>query len=341
MRVKFVYSVVSNEADYYMERAIISAYSLKRHNPDAEVVLVTDTGTYETLSGTRALMKGLANEIIPVSLSDELSQIQKSRFLKTSVRQLVRGDFLFIDVDTVILDELSELDAFECDMALCLQWDCLEEKQEMSIRQLKKFNRACGIAEDEMHGIVKFYNSGVMFCRDTEKTHGLFEKWHSLWYESSTTHGWHYDQADLWRADVQSGYLISELPGIYNCMALGFEFAMRNLSECRIFHYFSNSKKLDYLPVKRRDFLDRFKQNGFSEELDAAIDNAKIDYISGLAILEKTSFAELEDYKKLLISSPSFILTKKIVRRLPFVDKFLGALFEFFVSARSVFSRSR
>ena len=42
MKTKIVYCIVSNDEDIYLEQAWVSIYTLRRHNPDAEVILLVD-----------------------------------------------------------------------------------------------------------------------------------------------------------------------------------------------------------------------------------------------------------------------------------------------------------
>ena len=41
MKTKILYVLVSSEADVYLEQALVSAYSARRHNPDAVLTLLS------------------------------------------------------------------------------------------------------------------------------------------------------------------------------------------------------------------------------------------------------------------------------------------------------------
>ena len=63
MKTKIVYCIVSNDEDIYLEQAWVSIYTLRRHNPDAEVILLVDKDTELTLIGKRSGIKELVAEV--------------------------------------------------------------------------------------------------------------------------------------------------------------------------------------------------------------------------------------------------------------------------------------
>ena len=53
MKTKIVYTVVSDETDIFIEQALLSIFSLRKHNPNAYVELVIDSLTNESTKGKR------------------------------------------------------------------------------------------------------------------------------------------------------------------------------------------------------------------------------------------------------------------------------------------------
>ena len=104
--VKFLYILVSKESDIYYEQTLVSILSLRHYNPDAFVTLLVDDKTDANLMGFRAEIKTLVNEYKVVSFDDKISGLARSRLLKTNMRNLLEGDFLYIDGDTAIADKL-------------------------------------------------------------------------------------------------------------------------------------------------------------------------------------------------------------------------------------------
>ena len=117
MRTKIVYVIVSCEKDAYLEEAFISVCSLRKWNPNSIVEIVVDNQTDESLKGNRSAILNYIDKKIVVAFEDYWSNHEKSRLLKTNLRNIVEGDYLFIDTDTVITGDLSEIDDCEYDIA--------------------------------------------------------------------------------------------------------------------------------------------------------------------------------------------------------------------------------
>ena len=64
MNTKFVYAVVSDDSDIYLEQTYVSILSLRRHNKNAYVVLVIDDSTELTLNQYRSqILKQVSEKI--------------------------------------------------------------------------------------------------------------------------------------------------------------------------------------------------------------------------------------------------------------------------------------
>jgi cellulose synthase/poly-beta-1,6-N-acetylglucosamine synthase-like glycosyltransferase len=57
MKTKIVYVLTSNEKDLLLEQLLLSLYSLKYHNPTADVYLVVDQDTFSSIKGCRTLIE--------------------------------------------------------------------------------------------------------------------------------------------------------------------------------------------------------------------------------------------------------------------------------------------
>ena len=116
MNTKIVYTLICGPNDIYLGQAIVSAYTTKLHNPSAAIVLVTDRSTKAIIEEVPSI-PAYFDEIAVVDVPDDLNNVQASRYLKTTLRQTISGDYLYIDTDTVINGDLSECDTFTADIA--------------------------------------------------------------------------------------------------------------------------------------------------------------------------------------------------------------------------------
>ncbi len=252
MRTKIVYALISDCSDYYWEQALISVYSLRLYNPDAVVELVVDTLTATTLDGKRAEIKKYVSRIIIVEIPDIYTQIQRSRYLKTNLRKWVEGDFLFLDCDTVICGKLNEIDCFEGELGLVA-----DINGELPLTDAFAIDRCHQIGFDKIKG-KPYYNSGVMYVKDTLATHDFYTKWFENW-QHSVGLGVVFDQPALCQTNIEQQFLIQELPGIWNCQ---FKYSgMKLISEAKIIHYFSGGKlvfiqELTYRKIKETATID-------------------------------------------------------------------------------------
>ncbi|CAK7048705.1 MAG: hypothetical protein PARBB_02430 [Parabacteroides distasonis] len=232
MNTKIVYILTSSEKDFYLEQTMISACSLKKHNPDCYAILVIDSRTNLQLQGSRHNIMQYFDELKVIDVPVEFNQIQSSRYIKTSLRNLIDGNYLFIDGDTVICDDLSEIDRFNEPIAAVL--DC---HLPISEHQHKKL--ICEWAEKAGWEIIgdKYYNSGVMYVSDTPVAHDFYKLWHDKWLENSNK-GFPRDQPTMGLTNNAMSGLISEMPGQWNCQI--FDNGIKYFGDAKIIHYFSS-----------------------------------------------------------------------------------------------------
>ena len=216
MTTKLVYVLTCASDKHYIEQALMSAFSARHWNPDANIVLMVDDKTDSLLQGKRAEILRYITEKIVVSFDDaSLSPMYRSRFIKTSVRQRIKGDFLFIDSDTIISKSLSSIDCFECEVGAVLQSHLLVEDYCDSLR-------SSAIAANIQLGVdldveKEYFSSGVLYVKDVPIAHKLYERWHQFWQESYKL-GLPIDHPSLAKANRESGHIIRRIPDTYNCI---------------------------------------------------------------------------------------------------------------------------
>ena len=259
MVTKIVYCIVSSESDIYLEQAWVSIYTLRRYNPDAVVVLLVDKGTEATLTGKRAGIRELVSEVISVDTPDGYNAMQRSRYLKTNFRQFVEGDLLFIDSDTVIGGSLAAIDNIEAEIA-CVP-DAHETLSQYSqLEELKK--KIQSLFEVDMNDATYYFNSGVVYVKDTKRTRDFFADWYSQWKFSAFEKGCNFDQPALFAVDKINGYVIKELPGEYNCQLF---LSLQYLHKGLILHFFnerSSPRTKGFSPFYADEIYQRVKMDG-------------------------------------------------------------------------------
>lgn len=269
MNTKIVYVVSSNNNDYYFEQVWASAFSLKYYNPESQVFVVTDRDTYNNIMDSyRRLSLNYIDEIIPIDICSTFTNMQKSRWLKTNLRNVIDGDFLFIDSDTLITGDLSEIDNLQCNIGMVLDYHVLFNANWNSYREISAAKR---IFDRDCSNVEKYFNSGVIFCKDNEVTHNFYSQWNELWKEGNTR-GYTFDQLSLMITCIDNPDICEEISGIYNCqitVGLGY------LLDAKIVHFFS-STTTSFTPFKCKETYMQIKIDGtINERLQNQIINCK------------------------------------------------------------------
>jgi len=231
--VHYLYTLTSTPNDEYYEQFLLSLTSLKLLMPDASVILLCDSKTKENLTGKRAEYEKLVSQTITVDAPGDLSQIEASRWVRTSMRRLVKGDFLFLDGDTIVTGDLSSVAQLGMNFAACLDKHSLINTHSKKDSIINK-NDHLGF---NSHVSDRHFNGGVLFCADTPETHKIFERWHELWLFSKSKKIIR-DQPALNMAIYENPSFVTELDGIWNCQIA--HNGLPYLANSKIIHYFAS-----------------------------------------------------------------------------------------------------
>ena len=255
--MKYLYVLTSSHGDNYYEQFLLSVTSLKLVMPDTEVILLCDRATAATLTGLRCEYKKNVSDTIIADAPSGMTQTQVSRWLKTSMRRFVAGDFLFIDCDTVITGDLSSASFAGIKFAACLDKHLLfnrHDKKNKIIDRDKKLKFSSYKSN-------RHFNSGVIYCADIPETHKIFERWHELWLLSNSKKII-MDQNAFNMAIYENPEIITELDGTWNCQ-ISFN-GLPYLNEAKIIHYFASYSYLQSSPftLGTNTILLKIKETG-------------------------------------------------------------------------------
>ena len=267
--MKILYVLVCSEKDYYGEQALISMMSAKHHMPNCIISLLLDKTTDQYIANSKLPIGEYVSEKNVIELDETLSPTQKSRCLKTSMRNLVKDDFLYVDVDTVFAGPIDE-SLFMHDVMGVPDGNCLLKDHPLRWQiedNLKKL---------QFNNTLDYHiNGGVLFLRDTPIAHSFASKWHKRWQESCAK-GISIDQPALHQAFVDSKLEQHLLPDFMNAQ---FGRNVNTLIEGLILHYYSSwATNSSYIPAYRflqKDWLQNFRLNPKSETFTKDIFNPK------------------------------------------------------------------
>lgn len=254
MKTKLVYVLTCAPEATYIEQALMSVYSVRYYNQDAHIVLMVDDKTDALLIGKRGEILNYISEKIIIPFTDEsLTPMYRSRWIKTQVRQLIKGDFMFVDCDTITQRSLADIDTFDCEVGAVLESHLpVNEFCESLHQKANEYNETIGVDIDTEK---YYFSSGVLFVRETKNTHRLYELWHQYWLEGNEK-GVRIDQPSLAKANRDVSHIIKQIPDTYNCILFTRPAFIR---DAHILHIAAH-KNPSFLFTKR--VLDYVQKNG-------------------------------------------------------------------------------
>jgi hypothetical protein len=241
----------------------MSVYSAKIHMPDAEIILLVDNLTDATINGSRGTILDYITSKVTVDIEENYTNQQRSRILKTSIIEHVRGDFIFIDADTIITDSFEETDSFDFDIGAVRDIHISPVKRHPKYLFIKSCMNKIGELK-LIDGNMIYFNSGVIYVKDNDRTRHFFKTWNEYWRKGNVI-GLNTDQTSFMIANILNNHIISELPDIWNCQIYS---GLKYLYNSKIIHYFSSNmfcyegysaeftNKNFYLNIKKKGLID-------------------------------------------------------------------------------------
>lgn len=303
MKTKVVYVVISSNSDIYLEQLWVSLYSLRFFNKNSIVEVLTDKETSDRIESDKYRdLNSLVNKLNVISFPSNVSNKERSRFLKTAMREYIKGNFLFLDTDTIITSDLSEVDSFSCNIGMVYDWHCHLKNRPNKAGLISVISKLFDVS---LKADTEYFNSGVIFCKDNEMSHLFFQKWHEKWLIAKDKPKGMQDQQSLIVTLNEMGG-VNPLSGDFNCQPI---VSMRYLATAKIMHFF-NTKWDDYIrsPFYSADFYRDIQNEGnISDEKKHLILTCRSCFISPtMTICE-------EDI--VIWRSPAFRYLKKLYKR--------------------------
>ena len=168
----------------------LSLATVRLTNPNARIEIACDQQTHQALLTTGSQLLREADVVRDFPTPDGPPTF-RNRFVKTRLRLLVSGPFLFLDSDTVVRKPLTPLFNLEADIAAAPNHssDTLAE-QIWSEDQANLYAMGWQVREP-------YVNGGVIWYADTPGSHRFAETWHRNWLLNVKCTGRHRDQTAL------------------------------------------------------------------------------------------------------------------------------------------------
>lgn len=299
MDTQIVYIVVSTPQDFFLEELWASLYSLRQFHPEARVVVLTDEPTATRINAsTYQQLRSMMTELKTVPVTKEYDGKQRSRVLKTNIRNLIDGDFIFIDTDTIITASLEEIDNLDIkNLAMVpdihLHSFVKERTDLLSVPIIIE-----NVYGTDANDLPIYFNSGVSLVRDNALTRKFFTKWHENWL-ISLSKGIDTDQQALAYTNHCFGNVIELMPDVYNCQLM---YGAKYLQEAKILHIYRNPQLCmgDYPTRHLWNIYPKIRQEGkLTDEMAAVLMAAKSQLSASSCIVsfEDVNFLRSKFYK--------------------------------------------
>lgn len=253
MRTKLVYVLVSTPKDFFWEQCLISVMSAKNLMPSCNVTLVCDDITRDSLVDVRQQILDFIDEIIVLRFDKNIKAVERSRLIKVNLRNTISGDYLYIDCDTLIIEDLSDVDNLNVNVGAVLEGHCMLKSHPM----INYFARQNKHLRYDFNSVIQYFNAGVMYVRDCKIAYDLYRQW-LVNYKESVKQGSYIDQPPLSMSNQQLGHAISEIDGIWNCQV---RFGALYLACAKILH-FCSKKNMPVHILSSKDYLMKVKKLG-------------------------------------------------------------------------------
>ena len=277
---QIVYVLVANEKNLYLEEMWVSIFSLRRHHPEATVKVLMDIETKEYLSRFPQLTS-MIDETVVVQTPAGYNAKQRSRQIKTTIRNVLKGDYIFIDTDTVIckpldgiVEDIAEMKDFRGIAAVREGHATMKDTLFPPTGTVKR------IFDIDISKSPLMTNSGVMFVADIPFTHEFYKRWNENWKRSCFEKGNSQDQPSLYATDCQYGYVIRELSGIYNAQVA---MSLKYYADAVILHWWHMDfiEDQSYSPYFSLEIYQDLKKEGeITPQIEELIINAKQSFVS-------------------------------------------------------------
>jgi hypothetical protein len=172
---QIVYALTTNGRDDYAAMTYLSARTVRLTNAGASITLVCDADSSDALSGSRHPLVGIVDRVVKVGAPPG-SPAFVSRYVKTSIRSHIDGQFLFVDSDVVVRKPLEEIFATTEDIA-----GACNHSRDTIRDQIWTEDRE---VVDRMQWQIRkdvYINSGVVFFNDSPGAFDFGQEWHRRW----------------------------------------------------------------------------------------------------------------------------------------------------------------
>lgn len=277
MNTQIVYVLIGSERTLFLEELWVSLYSLRHFHPTEKVTVLVDEPT-EVRIKERKQLYNMISELRVVDVPEEFDDRLRSRYIKTKLRCFIKGDYLYIDTDTIITEPLDEIDNIN------VKNIGMVPEMHGTFKEHMTYNMICNDVKRVFNSDVSdsryWYNTGCMLVRDNDMTHEFFKRWNKNWKYSALKKNVTSDMRAMIYTDKSLGYICESIPDVYNCQ---LAMSIKYLHKAKILHFWHMrcdfTPMQEYSPFTSKEIYRRIRtEKGISQETANTILNAKSSF---------------------------------------------------------------
>lgn len=231
--MKVVYCLSGRSADIVTAMVRLSIATVRLTNPDARVEILVDHESLVDIqrAGNRVLDDA---DHVHSCVVPEGPAALRSRHLKTRIRAVVQGAFLFLDADTVVRKPLSRAWPGSIDVAACPNYCGVGLHEQLGADEAAYLN-VMGWPVP-----ASYLNSGVIYFADSPRAHVVGDTWQAVWTAGVHRTGRRIDQPAFNHAVHSSGAALQELSSGWNSQIVR---APATTRDAMIWHYYHSCER--------------------------------------------------------------------------------------------------
>ncbi len=195
---RFCYVLTTAGRDLFADMTYVSAVFLRYAHPEAKIICLCDAPSHRAIEEARHPLLEVVDRAEAVE-APHGTPMYRNRSVKTRMRQILDGDFVYIDADALVVDRIDEMLACPAPMAAIPNFNGTGDSSEITDGERAVFEKMSWLLPRR-----PYINGGVLLLRDCEQTRCFSDLWHEKWLAWSLR-GRHTDQPSLNSALADSG----------------------------------------------------------------------------------------------------------------------------------------
>lgn len=189
-RLQVAYCLTSSGDDIYEAMTRVSIATLRYRNTHSVVIVFCDSETHNNLKLSQSRLLEEADQVVAID-TPAGEPAFRNRFIKTQLRLLLSGPFLYLDSDTVVRRPLASIAASRADLALAPNHSADGIGDQICLEDSKALEQMGW----QPHS--PYFNGGVLWYADTANARRFAEQWHANWLENIKVAERYHDQPAL------------------------------------------------------------------------------------------------------------------------------------------------